>query len=202
MVASDFEGLRGYGTLEYEGQVPIKPYSCCVFQASICIAIYGMSMPSLHSESTDSVIQLISIDLYTEHYTMLQVCSSVDPNALTKSEHAIQASPTSEQLGWPDKWRKVSQECPMEKSTQALTTATDRQKLIMYSSLMFPSSLNTISGENTAVKWSTVSNALTLALASSNNCTISWRLLSLAQSRAVAPSCTLGQRMVSHMNAF
>ncbi len=22
MVASDFEGLRGYGTLEYEGQVP------------------------------------------------------------------------------------------------------------------------------------------------------------------------------------
>ncbi len=30
----DFEGLRGYGTLEYEGQVPI------VFQASVCIASY------------------------------------------------------------------------------------------------------------------------------------------------------------------
>ncbi len=30
MVASDFEGLRGYGTLEYEGQVPIKLYSCCI----------------------------------------------------------------------------------------------------------------------------------------------------------------------------
>ncbi len=70
----------------------------------------------------------------------------------------------------------------------------------MYSSLMFPSSLNAISGENTAVKWSTVSNALTLA--SSNNCTISWRLLSLAQSRAVSPYYTLGQRMVSHMNAL
>ncbi len=37
----------------------IKPYSCCfsrVFQASICIATYGMSVPSLHTESTDSVI--------------------------------------------------------------------------------------------------------------------------------------------------
>ncbi len=56
MVASDFEGLCGYRTLEYEGQVPIKPYSCCfsrVFQASVCIATYGMSVPSLH---TDSVI--------------------------------------------------------------------------------------------------------------------------------------------------
>ncbi len=45
-VASNFEGLRGYGTLEYEGQVPIKPYSCCfsrVIQASVCIATYGMS---------------------------------------------------------------------------------------------------------------------------------------------------------------
>ncbi len=29
MVASDFEGLRGYRTLEYEGQVPTKPYNCC-----------------------------------------------------------------------------------------------------------------------------------------------------------------------------
>ncbi len=61
MVASDFEGLRGYGTLEYEGQVPIKPYSCCfstVFQASVCIATYGMSVPSLHTESTDSVIEV------------------------------------------------------------------------------------------------------------------------------------------------
>ncbi len=59
MVASNFEGLRGYGTLEYEGQVPINPYSCCfsrVFQASVCIATYGMSVPSLHTEYTDSVI--------------------------------------------------------------------------------------------------------------------------------------------------
>ncbi len=58
-VASDFDGLRGYRTLEYEGQVPTKPYNCCfsrVFQASICIATYGMSVPSLHTESTDSVI--------------------------------------------------------------------------------------------------------------------------------------------------
>ncbi len=59
MVASDFDGLGGYRTLEYEGQVPTKPCSCCfsrVFQASACIATYGMSVPSLHTESTDSVI--------------------------------------------------------------------------------------------------------------------------------------------------
>ncbi len=39
MVASDLNGLGGYRTLEYEGQVPIKPYNCCFsccFQASIC----------------------------------------------------------------------------------------------------------------------------------------------------------------------
>ncbi len=51
MVASDYEGLCGYRTLEYDGQVPTKPYSCCfsrVFPASICIATYGMSVPSLH----------------------------------------------------------------------------------------------------------------------------------------------------------
>ncbi len=56
MVASDFDGLRGYRTLEYEGQVPTKPYNCCfsrVFQASVCIATYGMSVPSVHTESTD-----------------------------------------------------------------------------------------------------------------------------------------------------
>ncbi len=43
MVASDFDDFRGYRTLEYEGQVPTKPYNCCfsrVFQASVCIAIY------------------------------------------------------------------------------------------------------------------------------------------------------------------
>ncbi len=36
-----------------------SPYSCCfgrVFQASVCIATNGMSVPSLHTESTDSVI--------------------------------------------------------------------------------------------------------------------------------------------------
>ncbi len=63
MVASDFDGLGGYRTLEYEGQVPIKPYSSCfsrVFQASVCIATYGMSVPSLHTESTDSVILIIT----------------------------------------------------------------------------------------------------------------------------------------------
>ncbi len=60
MVASDFDGLRGYRTLEYEGQVPTKPYNCCfsrVFQASVCIVTYGMYVPSLHTESADSVIQ-------------------------------------------------------------------------------------------------------------------------------------------------
>ncbi len=61
MVASDFDGLRGYRTLKYDGQVPTKPYNGCfsiVFQASVCIATYGMSVPSLNTESTDSVISL------------------------------------------------------------------------------------------------------------------------------------------------
>ncbi len=43
MVASDFDGLGGYRTLAYEGQVPTEPYNCCfsrVFQASVCIATY------------------------------------------------------------------------------------------------------------------------------------------------------------------
>ncbi len=64
MVASDFDGLGGYRTLEYEGQIPKQPYNCCfgrVFQASVCIATYGMSVPSLHTESTDSVILGIGI---------------------------------------------------------------------------------------------------------------------------------------------
>ncbi len=61
MVASDFEGLGGYRSLEIEGQVATKPYNCYfsrVFQASVCIATYGMSVPFLHvhTESTDSVI--------------------------------------------------------------------------------------------------------------------------------------------------
>ncbi len=55
MIASDFDGLGGYRKLEYERQVPTKPYNCClsrVFQASVCIAtyMYGMSVPSLHTE--------------------------------------------------------------------------------------------------------------------------------------------------------
>ncbi len=39
--------------------------TCCadvkhsrVFQASVCMATYGMSVPSLHTESTDSVIHV------------------------------------------------------------------------------------------------------------------------------------------------
>ncbi len=56
MVASNFDGHGGYRTLKYEGQVPTRPYNCCysrVFQASICIATYGMSVPFLHTESTN-----------------------------------------------------------------------------------------------------------------------------------------------------
>ncbi len=34
MVASDFDGLRGYRTLEYEGQVSTKPYNCCFSRVS------------------------------------------------------------------------------------------------------------------------------------------------------------------------
>ncbi len=41
------------GTLEYEGQVPIKPYNCCfsrVFQASVCIA----ACPYIQSSDSDT----------------------------------------------------------------------------------------------------------------------------------------------------
>ncbi len=60
MVASDFGGLGGYGTLQYEGWVPTKTYKYCLIEFSwlnsVCIATYGMSVPSLHAECTDSVI--------------------------------------------------------------------------------------------------------------------------------------------------
>ncbi len=59
MIATNFEGLVGYRTLRDEGQAPLKAYGCVfgrVSQASVCIATYGMSVPSLHTESTESVI--------------------------------------------------------------------------------------------------------------------------------------------------
>ncbi len=56
IVASDIEGLRGYGTLEYEGQVPTKPYSCCFSRefSRLPFVLLHTCMPSLHTESTDS----------------------------------------------------------------------------------------------------------------------------------------------------
>ncbi len=48
MVSTNFEGYR---TLGDEGQAPLKAYDCVFardFQASIRIATYGMSVPSLH----------------------------------------------------------------------------------------------------------------------------------------------------------
>ncbi len=62
MGATNFEGLVGYRTLRDEGQVHLKAYGCLFgrdFQASVCIATYGTSVPSLHTESTDSVIGVI-----------------------------------------------------------------------------------------------------------------------------------------------
>ncbi len=73
MVTSDFEGLGGYRTLMNEGQVPITPYNCCfrrLFPASVCIATYCMSVPSLHTESTDSAI--ISIRFMDIHMCNFQ----------------------------------------------------------------------------------------------------------------------------------
>ncbi len=52
ILASNFEGLVGYRTLCHEGQVPLKAYDCVL--AEICIATYGMFVPSLHKESTVS----------------------------------------------------------------------------------------------------------------------------------------------------
>ncbi len=59
MVATDFEGLVCYRTLRDEGQAHLKAYDRVlgtVLQASVCITTYGTSVPSLHAESTDSVI--------------------------------------------------------------------------------------------------------------------------------------------------
>ncbi len=50
-------------------------YSCCfsrVFQASVCIATYGMSVPSLHTESTDSVIGIQSVP--TQNQGIFNAC--------------------------------------------------------------------------------------------------------------------------------
>ncbi len=52
MVATNLECLVGYRTLRDEVQARVKAYGCVfgrVFQASICICIatYGVSMPSL-----------------------------------------------------------------------------------------------------------------------------------------------------------
>ncbi len=61
MVPSSFEGRVGYRTLRDEGQAPLKAYGCVfgrVSQASVRIATYGMSVPSRHTESTDSVIHI------------------------------------------------------------------------------------------------------------------------------------------------
>ncbi len=61
MVATNFEGLVGYRTLRDEGQAPLKAYDCVFgrdFQVCVCIATYGTSVPSLHTESTDSVMYL------------------------------------------------------------------------------------------------------------------------------------------------
>ncbi len=63
MVATNFEGLVGYRTLRDEGQAPLKAYDCVFgrdFQASVCIATYGMSVPSLH---TDRVYRLCDMVL-------------------------------------------------------------------------------------------------------------------------------------------
>ncbi len=74
MVASDFDGLGGYRTLVYEGQTLTQPYNCCfsrVFQASVCIATYGLSVPSLHT-----VYRLCDIALYTNSSLMNMCCTS------------------------------------------------------------------------------------------------------------------------------
>jgi hypothetical protein len=61
VVAVNFEGLRGYSALDYEGQTLRKAIGCRYgrdFQASVCIANMCVSVPSLHTESTDSVIHM------------------------------------------------------------------------------------------------------------------------------------------------
>ncbi len=51
-----------------KGQVPIKPYSRCF---RLPFAIYGMSVPSLHTESTDSVIHFSHHRVCTVHHCSL-----------------------------------------------------------------------------------------------------------------------------------
>ncbi len=50
MVDSDFGGLGGYRTLEYEGQVPTKPYNCkvlCHVVGTCLCHPYIQSLPTL-----------------------------------------------------------------------------------------------------------------------------------------------------------
>lgn len=52
----------GYRTLNYEGRAPMEAYGCGFsrdFQTSLCIATYGMSVPSVHRESTSSVMEYL-----------------------------------------------------------------------------------------------------------------------------------------------
>ncbi len=67
-----------------EGQVPINPYSCSfsrVFQASVCIATYGMSVSSLHTESIASSLGFPAFsEAWGRGYRVYRVC---DNNVLT-----------------------------------------------------------------------------------------------------------------------
>ncbi len=65
MVASKFEGLGGYGTLEYEGLVSVKSLITVVLAGfHLCMAC----VPSLYTESTNSVIHPLCDSWITKLY--------------------------------------------------------------------------------------------------------------------------------------
>lgn len=62
MVSVNFESLLGYRTRDYEGQAPKKANGCGFgrdFPAYLCIGLYGTSEQSLHTGSTDPVIDIV-----------------------------------------------------------------------------------------------------------------------------------------------
>ena len=65
MASVNFESLLGYRTLGYEGQAAIG------YGASLCIGLYGMSVPSLHTGSTNPVIY--ELDLLVANYVHLDL---------------------------------------------------------------------------------------------------------------------------------
>ncbi len=87
MVASDFDGLRGYRTLEYEGQVPTKPYNHCFSRGFrlYCYIWHVRAIPTYRvCRLCDYAVQIAIIQHYTPAGSVVAVkVEGVSPAVLT-----------------------------------------------------------------------------------------------------------------------